>query len=111
MATYIGIDPERAFQRRATAVGCNEQTREHASALSVVGSGDARGRARSEWLLRGNDAINLKWHVFMETISAGHHVSGACYLARVPICETGMKIARRVFDRILSPSPSYRGVG
>ena len=36
-------------------------------------------------------------------------VNGACYLACFLICETGTKIARRIFDTILSPSLSYRG--
>ena len=40
-------DSERTLQRTPAAAGCDEQTRERAAALSVVRSGDARGRAGS----------------------------------------------------------------
>ena len=40
-------DSERTLQRTAAAAGCDEQTRERAAALSVVRSGDARGREGS----------------------------------------------------------------
>jgi len=111
MATYIGmISSEHSSGERQRLGAMSKQRNTLLHYLWWEAAMHAAERDPS-WLLKGNDGINRKWHVFMETISSRHHVSGACYLARVPICETGMKIARRVFDRILSPSLSYRGVG
>jgi hypothetical protein len=39
------------------------------------------------------------------------HVSGPCYLAYILICETGMKIAERMFDYKLRSFSFLSGVG
>ena len=47
LASYIGMIPSEHSSGRPAAAGCDEQTRERAAALSVVRSGDARGREGS----------------------------------------------------------------